>query len=234
VRVTQSPRFAPSATAPRAIGSNSTRCCGQSAAGAEPGAGSTVAAPGAGHANGRDSSAAVAERFLEAVSAALCDDIRLREQYVMIAAAADVAERFRALSAHPHLLPPAVTIDPGRVTEDRLRRAAQRVYERWRSEETRRFVDDLRDRPEGVTSDPREVITAAREGRVDTLIAARHGHLWGRADDDGRGLELHDTRGPDSRDLLDTAMRAAWRHGGRIRIANPQDLSALLQARLRD
>jgi len=185
-------------------------------------------------ANGHDPGTAAVEGFLQAVSTALCDDISLHEQYVMIAAEAELAEHFRAISTHPHLLPPTVPLSPDRIAEDRLRRAAQDAYEQWRRAETLRFVEGLWEHPQTATRDPEEVIEAARGGRIDTLIAARQGHLWGRLDTDGQGIELHAARQPDSSELVDAAMRAAWRHGGRIRIADPDDLAVPLMARLRD
>ena len=51
-----------------------------------------------------------------------------------------------------------------------------------------------------------QIISAAREGRVDTLFVSRESHVWGALDDASGDVELHDNCQAGDDDLLDFAV----------------------------
>ncbi len=59
-----------------------------------------------------------------------------------------------------------------------------------------------------------EILLAAREGRVDTVIVAQDESLWGNITADGQ-VVAHGTPGPDDEDLLNLAAVLTLRNGGR-------------------
>ncbi len=74
-------------------------------------------------------------------------------------------------------------------------------------------------------SDVEEVVRAAHEGRVASLIVAAGRQVWGRVSADTLDVEIHDGPRPGDRDLLDDAAAAAWRTGARIHaVSDPQEV----------
>jgi hypothetical protein len=65
--------------------------------------------------------------------------------------------------------------------------------------------------------DVKEVVEAARSGRVDTLFVADDSHLWGKLDPEA-GVVQHAEPSPGDEDLLDYAMAETWRNGGAVRV----------------
>ncbi len=59
-----------------------------------------------------------------------------------------------------------------------------------------------------------EILLAAREGRIDTVIVAQDESLWGNITADGQ-VVAHGTPGPDDEDLLNLAAVLTLRNGGR-------------------
>ncbi|MCL6501958.1 MAG: hypothetical protein K6T86_04680 [Pirellulales bacterium] len=61
-----------------------------------------------------------------------------------------------------------------------------------------------------------EILTAASEGSVDTLLVAREGQVWGAFQEDGCLTHLHAERRATSEDLLNTACVLVLEHSGRV------------------
>jgi hypothetical protein len=68
------------------------------------------------------------------------------------------------------------------------------------------------------STDPLEVIEAARYGRVDTLFVASDAQLWGRFDEGSQSPELHEIRKRADVDMLDVAAVDAWRTGAVVHV----------------
>lgn len=188
-----------------------------------------------GQGRGEDDREPELERFLRAVDNALNDDVHAREQYLMIAAVEEVAAMFRHVSQHQRLLDETVELSPDQTSDADLLEAASNAFERWRERDNRAFLDTLREEQHGrAESDSEQIVRAAEEGRIDTLLAGRDVRLWGHFDPQAWSVEIHEDRNDDSQDLVDLAMRAAWRQGGEIRIVHdPSTLRGPLEARLR-
>jgi hypothetical protein len=185
---------------------------------------------------GRDDRDPELERFVEAVDEAITADSRLRGHHLMVAAVEELDAAYRHVSQHPLLLDVSVRLSPDQTSEDDLRRAALDAFGQWRQADCGRFLQDLEERPDHRASDPAEIVRASLEGRVDTLISDRAQPLWGRFDPESWQVTLHEQRAADSRDLVDVAMRATWRQGGRIRVLEgdpPAGMAGLMMARLR-
>jgi len=66
------------------------------------------------------------------------------------------------------------------------------------------------------------VLSAAHEGRVDTLLVAADGKRWGRYDPDERRLDVHDQPAAGDEDLVNLATVVAHRQGAAVH-ALPED-----------
>lgn len=190
-----------------------------------------------GHGAGKDDHAREVEALLRAIDAALTQDPRVREEHLMIAAVDELAAAYRQISGHAHLLPCSIRLSPDKVSEETLRLAARDEFERWRTDDTTDFVRALADERQLAAARTESVLRAALEGRVDTLVVFGSDPLWGHFDEATWQMSLDHEQSTGSRDLIDLAMRATWRMGGRIRTVDAEsrptgDLGPLL-ARLR-
>lgn len=61
-----------------------------------------------------------------------------------------------------------------------------------------------------------EIVVAAHEGRVETMLVAYDTARWGRFDPDSGQVEIHDERQEGDEDLLDLAATATLMQGGRV------------------
>jgi hypothetical protein len=185
---------------------------------------------------GRDDRGPEIERFVQAVDRALNDDLTLRDEPLMVAAVDKLDALFRQHTQHRPVLDAPVRLSPDQTSIEDLRTAALEAIASWRHAEAEKFVESLREDVHHTAVDIDDIVRAAIEGRVDTLVVAGDEPLWGRFDPATWAVERHDRRVDASEDLIDTAMRAAWRQGGRIRLADPAQLGSAtgpLMARLR-
>jgi hypothetical protein len=75
--------------------------------------------------------------------------------------------------------------------------------------------------PPGLT-DPVQIATAAREGRIDILIAARGRQQWAAVDESQGRFELHAEPQPGDEDLVDYATVQTLLHGGQVYVVDPE------------
>ena len=183
---------------------------------------------------GRDDRDPELERFVRAVDQALIDDPHLREECLMVAAVEKLDAIYREHSSHGHLLEVRVQLSPDQTSDSDLREAALQTFDQWRKADDSRFLEALREDPSHFVTEPGAIVQASQEGRIDTLLVDPEAFLWGRFDERAWNVEFHESRREDSRDLLDTAMRACWRQGGRVRIMDADErMDPPLLARIR-
>jgi len=112
-----------------------------------------------------------------------------------------------------------VNVNPAAFDEAELHRRAWAVVEpEFASVTIDRDMDRLNallgEGASRATLKPEEIVTAAREGRVDTLFIAEDEHLWGRFDEEAWQVVWHGTPTKDDDDLMDYAALMTLRTGG--------------------
>jgi hypothetical protein len=65
------------------------------------------------------------------------------------------------------------------------------------------------------------VVTAAHDGRVDTLFVALGTRRWGSFDEEARKVEVSDSNGPGTEDLVDLAAIQTLLKGGTVYAVPP-------------
>lgn len=108
--------------------------------------------------------------------------------------------------------------NPEPLSDAELAERARWVVESWAT----RQIDEARHRflehadRSRVVSAPTEVVAAADEGRIDTLLFAADGELWGRWQPELRRVEIHEERATDDLDLLDLTVSRTLAQGGHV------------------
>ncbi|MEK0082034.1 hypothetical protein [Benzoatithermus flavus] len=115
-----------------------------------------------------------------------------------------------------------VQTDPDSLDRAELHR---RAYELVRPKLAQRRADDL-DRfkmlagsndPRGATDLP-AIVSAARFGRVDTLLVAEGASVWGICDEEGDRVRVNRESTPDNQDLVDYAAVQTLLRGGNVHV----------------
>jgi hypothetical protein len=76
--------------------------------------------------------------------------------------------------------------------------------------------------PEGLASnDVKQVLLAAYDGRVSTLVVAMGVHVWGEFDSEHRKIRLYKQKRPGAEDLLDLAAANTVIRGGTVYVVEP-------------
>jgi hypothetical protein len=76
------------------------------------------------------------------------------------------------------------------------------------------------------STDPETILTAARDGRIQTLFLQQSASLFGSFDEAGRTLEIHEPAGPQELDLIARAARWAYGTGATLFTGEPPEIPA--------
>lgn len=136
---------------------------------------------------------------------------------VVLVAEPEVAGQARSAGDWPELLPEFVSRHPARMRDEELHAAALSLLP---SEEERAAPVLDRIQARLGTAEPtvaiklEEILAAARDGRVDSLLIASDETIWGRFDENGGGVSARGTPTGGEEDLLNLAAVMTLATGG--------------------
>lgn len=139
---------------------------------------------------------------------------------LLLAGVEYVISAYRAQNTYPHLAEQAIFGNPDEVPVSQLH---ARALEALRPDfESKRGVDmaelEMRAGSSVVSSDLREILPAAHDGRVRVLFLSETGSSWGDYDAAERRVRIGAARGPGDRDLTDLAAVETILHGGEVHV----------------
>jgi hypothetical protein len=165
-------------------------------------------------------------RFFQGVDSGIARLLSGTRSPLLLAAVDNVAALYREVSHHEPILDDVVEGNPDRLDEQRLHDRALPIIETY----TRRSLQGVRDAYGTATgaglatSGPAEVLAAAHEGRIGTLLAAADAELWGRFDPATRALDVREGPSPDARDLVEEACRTSVMTSSEVYVLDPEDM----------
>ena len=167
---------------------------------------------------GRDDVDGEVSTFLNLVDAGIRSAVSDHDTPLVVAAVDELVGEFRKHAQYPTIHDRAVTGSPDQTPPEELREAAWNViaprFEGRRREATDRIRSQL---GTGRATDQMvELVVAAGEGRIDTLILARGAKVAGRFDPDRREVTVHEQAFEDSVDLLNLAALETLAHDGDV------------------
>lgn len=159
---------------------------------------------------------------------------------IVVAAEDALQSAFRLAYEGTELAEPGICGDPGRLTRTELHRQAVNLIDAHYESELRSARDRFQRIAETaeVSRLLEEIVPAACQGRVNSVIAAFGQRIWGTWDPVGQMVVVLDRsriRQSGTTDLLDLALRETLRHGGDVKVVAPEFVpdSASLAAVLR-
>lgn len=151
------------------------------------------------------------------------------EAPIVLATVEEYVPLFHRVANEARLAPVSVAGNPDALSDGELANRARQLID----EETgRKRIDVALARYRALsarqrtTSDQREIIAAADQGRVDTLLVAPGGHRWGHYEPDLCRVTLHAEREPGDQDLVDLAVARTLEQGGEVIAVTPPDALA--------
>jgi hypothetical protein len=156
--------------------------------------------------------------FCRRVDAAVRKVLAGESAPLILAADKSLAPIYREVNSYDHLVDEPVTGNPDRDKPEELRRQAWPLIEqgldRRRSEAAKTF-EQAAGAGKG-SSRLAELLPAAQDGRVGTLLVATDVQVWGRFDAAERQVQIHEKRRTESRELVNLATVLAGRHGAEL------------------
>lgn len=133
---------------------------------------------------------------------------------------------YRQVSDYPHLVEGGVAGNHDAASPEELLEKAwplvEPVFTRAQEEAEGRFRELLGTGQASQQFD--DVVTAAHDGRVETLFVALGKRRWGSFDEERRAVELSDHNGPGTEDLVDFAALQTLLKGGRVFAVPPEQV----------
>jgi len=133
---------------------------------------------------------------------------------------------YREAGAHPNLLAEGVPGNPEGRRPEELQAEAWKIVEPYllkaRREAAKRF-EELAGSPRAST-DIKEVVPAAYQGRVEDLFVAAGRQIWGRFNPETQEVTVHQEQKAGDRDLLNLAAIHTFLHGGSVYAVEPADV----------
>ncbi|MGH8983519.1 MAG: hypothetical protein ACRDY6_06530 [Acidimicrobiia bacterium] len=181
-----------------------------------------------GHGAGGEIDKAALERFLRAVDRGLHARLGASTYPLVLACVAYYVPIFRSVTRYAHVLEVAVEGNPEHRRPDELHAAAWelvRPHFATTAERARARYQQAAGTGAAV-SGIAEIVTRAREGRIDTIFVAPGPPEWGRVDPDTGTLDTHVDRSLAGEDLVDRAVLDTIRGGGTVVAGVPVGLPA--------
>lgn len=170
-------------------------------------------------------------KFVTMVDRALLSHFDTHHPPLVLAAVDHLAALYRQHSRWPNLAAQTIGGNHDDSTEQELHaRAWDIVRETVEAEhdETLRRLDAAK-RGGNAAIDIEDVLLAAHDGRIDTLVMTRGRRAWGRFDAQARSVSKHDGRNGESEDLLERAAVEALRTQSRVLFVEPGRLPENVQ-----
>jgi hypothetical protein len=151
-----------------------------------------------------------------------------QEQAPLVLASVDyLMPIYRKANHYKYLLPDGITGNPDEPVLTELHKRAWAIVEPF-------FVQNLKDAKETyagaasqekrTSSDLREVIRAAADGRVEILFVPVGVQRWGLIDSATGEIDIHDTMLTQDMDLMNLAAIYTLSKGGSVYVVSPQDM----------
>ena len=136
---------------------------------------------------------------------------------LVLAAVERVDAAFREAWPGPELVEPGIHGSPDELSPHELHRAAVRLVGSRLEGGLKATCDRFRQHATRISRDLEEIVPAACQGRVDSIIAAFGERVWGTWDGEQQARAAGDERPASARiDLLDLALQESLRHDGQI------------------
>ncbi|HEX4953723.1 MAG TPA: hypothetical protein VF017_10060 [Thermoanaerobaculia bacterium] len=176
-------------------------------------------------------------RYLQLIAEALEPQLPNREAPLVLMAVEEYFPIYRAVSRRLEQQQVQVAGNADFLTDREIAEKARPAIARLRKEQQSRELSRLRELAGNgrVAADLAAVLSAAITGRVNHLLAADRGELWGRFEIERSWLTARTEREPADEELVNRAVLETLSHGGEVSVVRADELPSgqLMVAALR-
>jgi hypothetical protein len=167
-------------------------------------------------------------RFLRRVDTSVMNAIRDHGVPLMLAGVNYLLPLYREVNSYPALVEEVITGNPDGSSPEELRAAGWEIMHRQADRKTRAALDNYKELAGSAqaSSNLREVLAGAQQGRILSLFLAEGAEQWGLCEPGLGAVHPHGERQPGDEDLLNLAAIHTLRHGGHVSSVSPGDLPA--------
>ncbi|MBD3175723.1 MAG: hypothetical protein GF320_11120 [Armatimonadia bacterium] len=181
-----------------------------------------------GHGKGADQKLEHLRKYLNQVQKSITRKLAGEGAPLILAGVDYVRSQYSELNDYAHMLSDGLSGNPEEMSEKDLQEAGWELVEpRFRVQEQEDLEAYARSAGTGrASSELVECLTGAHRGRVRALFVDRDAHRWGNYRLSTGDVEMHDSRQPGDRDLLNLAALLTLRMGGRVHAMESERLPA--------
>jgi hypothetical protein len=162
----------------------------------------------------------VLEQYIKQVAKAIDGHLSTSEQPLVLAGDPRLIGRFRACTHYRAVTQDAVAKNPQSMDQEELHAAARQVASQHSRPASatalERLEMGLSDEDTPASDELEELVSAAADGRVETLFIDPEAHVWGRYDHASRRLSIESQSGAGNEDLLDLMAANTLVNGGEV------------------
>lgn len=179
-----------------------------------------------GHGGGEDDAKLEIQKFFNLLDQGVGSVLADRHAPMVLAGVEFLFPIYREVADYPHLVEGGVPGNPDELGAGELRNRAwplvEPFFRRAQENAEARFRELLGTGQASARLE--EVVTAAHDGRVDSLFVALGTRRWGRFDPESRQVTLAESNGPGTEDLVDAAAIQAVLKGGAVFAVEPDQV----------
>ncbi len=173
-----------------------------------------------GQGSGLDESNKRLARFYKKVDNGLRNYLQGRQDPLILAGNDHLIPLYKEANTYQALMDESITINPSSIDETELHKRAlfivEPILEREREAIIARYAELSGSHTGGASKDLKTILTAAHDGRVDSLFVANDMQQWGTFDEQERSVSIHPDAQPGDQDLLDLAVVETLNTGGKV------------------
>ncbi len=144
---------------------------------------------------------------------------------------------YKQANKYPHLMENAVDFQPDQLSPEEVRDRALKIVEPHFSTSRKQAMEaygSLLDKDQA-TQDMDQILNAAANGQIETLMVSKDAQVWGTFDKKSRKATYHTQRQADSQDLVDWAVTQALQTDADVYVTEPDQMpnDAIAAATLR-
>ena len=177
------------------------------------------------------------ERYFQAIDHSLFPQLEDKGLPIILAGTEKVSGLYRDITKSHTILPRGIAGNVGELSAEILHQKAWNIAGEYFSEQDLEVVRNFRDNLGSgrVVDDLESILTAAFDGRVETLFVAENEHVWGVFDPQKRQVTVQKQQEGQVTDLLDEAVFFTYNTKGAVRVKKISDMptNTIICAQLR-
>lgn len=153
-------------------------------------------------------------KYFRAIDRTLHPFLADKRDILILAAVDRNAALYREINTYPHLAKTSILCNPkNRTITGLFGKAFEAARPHLQQTKNNAIASFVQAEPSITSTDPVIIVAAARQGKIQLLLAQKNSHIWGAISPLGE-IDIHQNRQPVDDDLVDAAVVGTFLHRG--------------------